>query len=118
MNKTIIFLDQHLHFQVTIIVALENEGYDVLTAETAAEAKRLLQNRKVDLLIVDCELKHGIKEAEDFISSLPAQTAYGRIALDPGKLRYDQLGKFVWEKGDEPRKLIDEVRAALNGSNG
>ncbi|MDD2942870.1 MAG: hypothetical protein PHC51_07890 [bacterium] len=114
MNKTIIILDDMLPFQVMTIVALENLGYDVLTAETGAQAEKLLHSYTVDLLIIDDVLKRGTNEAEDFINRLPEKLAYGRIAEDPGKLRYDQLGKFVWEKGDDLRKLIDEVKKVLD----
>ena len=55
----VLFVDDHADTRTALSRLLQREGYGVLTAATAAEARRLLQSEPVDLLVADVQLPDG-----------------------------------------------------------
>lgn len=52
-NKTILLVDDDIDFLTQTKVRLEAENFDVITAESKAEAEEILEDKKADLAIID-----------------------------------------------------------------
>ena len=55
----VLFVDDHADTRSALSRLLLREGYGVLTAGTAAEARRLLESEPIDLLVADVQLPDG-----------------------------------------------------------
>ncbi|MEA3351533.1 MAG: response regulator transcription factor [Chloroflexota bacterium] len=53
MNKMILVVDDEKIIRVTVSKILEVEGYDVLTAENGTEALSILEEKDIDLILLD-----------------------------------------------------------------
>ncbi|MEA3349581.1 MAG: response regulator, partial [Chloroflexota bacterium] len=53
MSKMILVVDDEKIIRVTVSKILEVEGYDVLTAENGTEALSILEEKDVDLILLD-----------------------------------------------------------------
>jgi len=53
MARTILIVDDDIDFLEQMRLQLEAVGYEVVTAETAAAARELLDSRRPDLVLVD-----------------------------------------------------------------
>ena len=57
MAHTILVVDDDVDFLAQMTIQLEASGYHVVTAETAAAARTLLAQQRMDLVIVDLMLE-------------------------------------------------------------
>ncbi|MEA3351522.1 MAG: response regulator, partial [Chloroflexota bacterium] len=53
MSKKILIVDDEKIIRVSVSNILEAEGYDVLTAENGTEALNILEEKEVDLILLD-----------------------------------------------------------------
>ena len=52
-NYSILLVDDDVHIRETVAKALQNEGYDVVTAANGKEALELIDQQKFDLILTD-----------------------------------------------------------------
>ncbi|MDD2942872.1 MAG: hypothetical protein PHC51_07900 [bacterium] len=102
MHKTILLVDHQLYYMSGAIGDLEAAGFTVIQTNGAAQAYEIMAQRHVDLLLIDSSFPGGIKEAENFISSLPSEMRYARVTTNYRLIRQEQWGEFVWDKRDIP----------------
>lgn len=76
---TLLLLDADARFRTLAAALLERRGHAVLQAGRCAEARRLLQARPVDLLVVDALLPDGA--GPDFIRARRASHGGGELIL-------------------------------------
>jgi len=115
---TILIVDDEFSIRKTLGMLLKSEGYQSLEAENLAQAKQLLQQEGIDLVITDLRL--GEENGMDLLSWLRANgsevesvimTAYGSIenAVTAMKLgAYDYLTKPI-----NPDELLLRVTKVL-----
>ena len=103
---------------------LEPNGYEVLTAETMAEALALARERLPDLIVSDVGMKHG--DGFEFIAALKADPALRHIpVLFLSSTHWDStscsrglaLGAARYlRRPIDSQLLLDEIRALLGDS--
>lgn len=59
MTETLLIVEDDKNLRETLADNLELEGFDVVTASSIAQGKQVLQNEKVDLVILDIMLPDG-----------------------------------------------------------
>ncbi len=59
MSKTVLIVDDELDIQSSLAFALKDEGYEVLTATSPAEAEKKLAERPIDLTLYDVWFPEG-----------------------------------------------------------
>lgn len=66
---TILIVDDDKNIRTLYATELADEGYNVLTAENADEAMKILDEKKVDLVILDMKMPgtHGIDALEQMM---------------------------------------------------
>ena len=57
-TKKVLIVDDDVDLLLQLRMQLESRGYDVVTAESEAEAKRMLESLRPDLAIVDLMMEH------------------------------------------------------------
>ena len=99
---------------------LEDEGYDVTTAENAAQARESRRQRRPDLVLLDIELgqESGLAAVADFKKAKPglrvvlvtmhSDWRYLQAAIDAGADGY-------LLKDEEPAQVLAAVQAVLAG---
>lgn len=115
---SILIVDDERSILKTLALLLKREDYEIATAETIADAKALVQDHDIDLVITDLRL--GDSSGEELISYLNAEqqsiecivmTAYGSIESAVNCMRlgaYDYLTKPV-----NPDELIVRVQRVI-----
>lgn len=64
MKKTILILEDDEHLNRGIGFIFEKDGYQILSAKSINEGKRLIKQHKVDLIILDLMLPDGSGKRE------------------------------------------------------
>ncbi|MFH0843855.1 MAG: sigma-54 dependent transcriptional regulator [Pseudomonadota bacterium] len=101
--ETILIVDDEKNYLVVLEALLSPEGYEIITAENATDALRLIRESDVDLVITDMKMPglsgmELLEESKRIKSDLPIimMTAYGTIemAVEAMKKRaYDYITK-------------------------
>ena len=133
--ETILIVDDEKNYLVVLEALLAPEGYEILTADNAPEALRLVREADLDLIITDVRMPgmNGmelLEECKRIKSELPVivMTAYGTIemAVEAMKMNaYDYITKpfqneqlkLTVKKGLENYRLIKQnkfLRQALS----
>ncbi len=126
--ETILIVDDEKNYLVVLEALLGPEGYEILTADNARDAIRLIQDADLDLLITDMKMPGTsgmqlLEESKKIKPDLPVimMTAYGTIemAVEAMKKRaYDYITKpfqneelkLTVKKALENYRLIKENR--------
>ena len=117
---TILFIDDEDLMRTVFQVALEKEGYRVLTAESGPHGLRLLQHQEVDLALVDIFLPgmDGLEVIELLHMTRPACKI---IALSGSSPEWDYLdtakrlgSNATLKKPFSLQDLLDAVASQLN----
>lgn len=56
MQHSILVLDDDIHVRESLVISLEDENFEVFEAESSEDALKFLDDRQVDLVIVDLRL--------------------------------------------------------------
>ena len=126
--ETILIVDDEKNYLVVLEALLGSEGYEILTADNARNAIRLIEESELDLVITDIKMPgisgmELLEEAKKIAPDLPIimMTAYGTIemAVEAMKKRaYDYITKpfqneelkLTVKKALENYRLIKENR--------
>lgn len=124
-NKTVLVVDDEADVRNYLKSALENYGFNVLTASDGFEALELLKTIVPDLISLDLVMpRHsGIKFYHDIqknkkLSKIPILIVTGHAHDELGKVDFDELmmhGPGVYlEKPVKPETYIEKVCQMLN----
>lgn len=126
-KATILFADNDAAFLKTRKEFIENEGYQVLTAATPSEARKLLETARIDLAILDIRLEDdndekdlsGLQLAQEAAHWVPKiiltgfpSYEYVREALSPSLSDLPAAVGFI-AKQEGAAALMKAVRKAL-----
>ncbi len=120
MNKTILVVDDEADVRNYLKSALENSGFDVITANDGLEALEILNQMTPDLISLDLVMpKHsGIRFYRDvqknkIWSKIPVLIVTGHARDELGKVDFDTMmmtGPGVYlEKPVKPNTYIEKV---------
>ena len=125
MNKTVLVVDDEADVRNYLSSALENNGFDVLTAEDGLEALEVLNEKTPDLISLDLVMPKNsvikffrdIQKNKDW-SKIPVLIVTGHARDDLGKVDFDTMmmqGPGVYlEKPVKPATYIAKVCQLLN----
>jgi two-component system, NtrC family, nitrogen regulation response regulator NtrX len=122
MKKSLLIVDDELDIQSSLSFALKDEGYDVLTASSPAEAEKLLESNSIDVCLFDVwfpdgdgmELLQLTKQRYPHISPV-MMSGHGNIEL---ALKSIRLGAYDFlEKPLELEKVLVVLRNAVEALN-
>ena len=71
-GRTILIVDDEAHFREALGEGLQEEGYEVVTAGRSDEALRLLDERSVDVALLDLRL--GVESGMDLLQQVRSQS--------------------------------------------
>jgi CheY-like chemotaxis protein len=125
-KKTILVIDDDIDLVEIIRVTLENEGYEVIDAQSGERGKALARDANPDLILLDVmmgKVDEGFQVAyelrgDDLTRGIPilmltAVVDQTGFSFDPAKDReFLPVDEFL-EKPVSPRKLVDLVRKHL-----
>lgn len=78
-NYNLLILDDESYILLALRTFLESNGYNVSTAESIEEARKVIKNEKVDLYILDFYLKEGY--GTDFLREIRTKYNYFEPAI-------------------------------------
>ena len=55
-NKKVLIVDDEIHIVHVVAIKLRNNGYDVISAENGAQAFKLVQEEKPDIVVTDLQM--------------------------------------------------------------
>ncbi len=119
-SSRLLLVDDHENIRYTFGLALESDGYDVDTAGTAAEARKLVEKSAYDGLILDLRL--GTESGLELLSALRSNgcdtpalmiTAHGTMSEAVAAMKLGAVD-FV-EKPLQPITFRAAVARMLNG---
>ncbi len=121
-NPVILVTDDEKSIRNSLREILEFESYTVLEAESGAEALETLQERDVDLAILDIKMKgmDGIETLEKIKKQIPELpvlmiSGHGNIQI---AVEATKLGAFDFiEKPPDLNRLLISIRNALDSRN-
>ena len=124
-NKTVLLVDDEADVRNYLRSALEDYGFDVVTASDGLEAQEMIKNQIPDLISLDLVMpKHsGIKLFRDLQknkewSKIPVLIVTGHARDDLGKVDFDTMvmqGPGVYlEKPVKPENYIEKICQLLN----
>ncbi len=132
MNKKILIIDDNVDYSDAIRMILEAEQFEVITANSSAEADKKLEEGKPDLIILDIMMQKGAegillsrKFKKDprlsdipilMLTSITRQTGFTFDEDDPRDEKYLPVDLFI-HKPIPPKELIDKVRSLLTREN-
>ncbi len=122
MSKNILIVEDEQDIAETVEFALEREGYGVIRASTAGEARGLLGENAVHLIILDIGLPD--KSGLDFLREFRARSELPVILLTARSEELDRVLGFEVGADDyvvkpfSPRELAARVRAVLKRTGG
>ena len=121
LKRSVLVVDDVNDVTDMIGMFLKHAGYQVVTAERAAEALNLARERKFDLVISDI----GMPEMNgyEFVERLRRMTSYGQVPIIAvtGYTEYDDRGRSLragfnahLTKPIEPSRLLDLMSELLS----
>jgi predicted nucleotide-binding protein len=127
--KTIVLVDNSAKWRNVYASALRLAGYEVFTANTVKAARKLFDERQVDLAIVDLRLKRESDEADQSGLNLAAEvdgdaipviilTGVEKKEAESAVKAFQRKGLIssevkVLDKGDGPEPLIEAVHMVI-----
>ncbi len=118
LPKRILIVDDQRSVTVALDLILNAAGFEVLTAESIAESKKILRYASVDLVITDLQLPDG--SGIDLITHIKSETpdtevilmtAYGSVDVAIEAIKHGAY--YYLEKPFEPDRLFALVERAL-----
>jgi DNA-binding NtrC family response regulator len=116
----ILVVDDEPHVLLTYRLILQQQGYDVSAAISADEARKMLVERKVDLLLCDLSLEKQengfdvIEFARQKEPEMPAVLLTGYATQD-AILRAEESGIPVLFKPIDIKELLQTIKELLDG---
>ncbi|MDQ1266377.1 MAG: hypothetical protein QG635_1529 [Bacteroidota bacterium] len=125
LNKTVLVVDDEDDVRNYLKSALDNNGFDVLTASDGFEALEVLKKQIPDMISLDLvmpkhsgmKLYHDLQKNKQY-SKIPVLIVTGHARDDLGKVYFDTMkmqgpGEYL-EKPVKPDKYIQKVCQLLN----
>jgi CheY-like chemotaxis protein len=126
MKRTILVIDDDIDLVEIIRLTLENEGLEVIDAQSGARGIELAREQNPDLILLDVmmgaidegfqvayQLRQERETADIPILMLTAVSEQTGFGFDPGRdAEFLPVDEFL-EKPLSPRKLVDLVRKHL-----
>ncbi|HJX33648.1 MAG TPA: response regulator, partial [Desulfatiglandales bacterium] len=116
--ETILIVDDEKNYLIVLEALLGNEGYEIITADNAADALRLIKESDLDLLITDMKMPgmNGmdlLTAAKKINSEMPViiMTAYGTIGMAVEAMKKDAYDYITKPFQNENLKLT--IKKAL-----
>jgi DNA-binding response OmpR family regulator len=112
---TVLVVDDEPSLRLLCRVNLELEGLDVLEAGTLADARRLLEHERIDLVLLDVHIAG--QDGRDLLDELRARDAGVRVVMLTGSVDVSggrlAAADRVVAKPFEPMRLVETVREVL-----
>lgn len=121
-KPNILVVDDEPNVLVTYRLILQQQGYDVSAALSAAEARKLLAERRVDLMLCDLSLERQesgfdvIEFAHRIDPGMPAVLLTGYATQDAND-RAEERGIPVLFKPIDIKQLLQTIAELLRGEN-
>lgn len=121
-KPNILVVDDEPNVLVTYRLILQQQGYDVSAALSAAEARKLLAERRVDLMLCDLSLERQesgfdvIEFAHRIHPGMPAVLLTGYATQDAND-RAEERGIPVLFKPIDIKQLLQTIAELLKGEN-
>jgi DNA-binding NtrC family response regulator len=121
-KPNILVVDDEPNVLVTYRLILQQQGYDVSAALSAAEARKLLAERRVDLMLCDLSLERQesgfdvIEFAHRIDPEMPAVLLTGYATQDAND-RAEERGIPVLFKPIDIKQLLQTIAELLRGEN-
>jgi DNA-binding NtrC family response regulator len=121
-KPNILVVDDEPNVLVTYRLILQQQGYDVSAALSAEEARKLLAERRVDLMLCDLSLERQesgfdvIEFAHRIDPEMPAVLLTGYATQDAND-RAEERGIPVLFKPIDIKQLLQTIAELLRGEN-
>lgn len=119
-NKRILYVEDHEDSRLVVSTILKLHGFNVITANTAADGLRIASSGQFDLFLIDSRLPDfsGLELCSKIRASDPRTpvvffSALGSAADEQAAFSAGAQAYIV--KPAEPVELIQVIRTALNG---
>lgn len=119
---TVLIVDDHKNIRNLIEIYLKRDGLNVLSASDGKEALAMMENHKVDLMVVDIMMPHidGYTVVEELRMSgfnLPILMITAKTSFKDKKIGFDLGIDDYMSKPLDMDELVLRVRALLRRSN-
>ena len=115
-SGTVLVVDDDPSLRLLCRVNLELDGFDVLEAGTLGDARRQLEDERIDLVLLDVHIAG--QDGRDLLEELRATEADVRVVMLTGSVDVTSGGLAsadrVVAKPFEPLKLVSVVREVLD----
>ena len=116
--KTVLVVDDEPDIVLTVRLALELEGYRVLTAGSGEDALERLERERPDIILLDLRLPgiDGFAVLERLAQNTPPVIVLSAHASGGAMQRALEMGcrEFI-TKPFHPEQLVDKIEAILQG---
>lgn len=116
MRKTILIVDDSASLRQVVSIALNNAGYDTLEAEDGASALKLLDGKKIHLVI--CDVNMPVMDGITFVKEVKKIANYRFLPIimlttesgENRRLEGQEAGARAWVvKPFQPDLILDAV---------
>ena len=117
-SGTVLVVDDDPSLRLLCRVNLELDGFDVIEAGTLGDARRQLEEERIDLVLLDVHIAG--QDGRDLLEELRAREADVRVVMLTGSVdvtsgRLKSADRVV-AKPFEPTKLVAAVREVLESA--
>ena len=119
-NRKVLIVDDEIHIVHVVAIKLRNNGYDVISAENGAQAFKLVQEEKPDVVVTDFQMPvmNGLELIENLrqdkgTENLPVilLTARGFAVTD--EQRQQLKVSAILSKPFSPKELLRSIEDIL-----
>lgn len=110
---SILIVDDNALTLLTLTRILEQHGFCVLGANSAGRGLQLVQERAVDLVIMDYHLPDGDRELGPALKRMRPGLLLVVFSGDPEAAQAATFADLLLPKPQEPEKLVAEIRRLL-----
>jgi two-component system alkaline phosphatase synthesis response regulator PhoP len=119
-NKKVLIVDDEIHIVHVVAIKLRNNGYDVISAENGAQAFKLVQEEKPDIVVTDFQMPvmNGMELIEKLrqdkaVESLPIILLTARGFAITDEQRQQLQVSAVLSKPFSPKDLLRNIEDVL-----
>ncbi len=119
-NRKVLIVDDEIHIVHVVAIKLRNNGYDVISAENGAQAFKLVQEEKPDIVVTDFQMPvmNGMELIEKLrqdkaAESLPVILLTARGFAITDEQRQQLQVSAVLSKPFSPKDLLRNIEDVL-----
>ncbi len=115
-SAIVLLIDDHGPTLQSLGMVFKFSGYDVMLADSASGALKLLRERVPDAVIMDYNLPGGGEELGSEIRSRYPALPIMVLSGDPGAAAGSQFASVIMGKPQRPRVLLEQVAQMIEGA--